>query len=455
MLRFLAAIILLGGLCLNAQGQEKKPPTRAEAISLPAQVNFSEHIAPIIFNNCASCHRPGEIGPFPLLSYKDVRKRGKLIHEVTDKRSMPPWHPAPGHGEFLNERRLSDEQLALIKRWVETDMTEGDPARLPKVPEFPDGWRLGKPDLIVTMEKAFEVPANGRDIYRNFALPLNLKEDQWLTAMELRPSAKSVVHHVLLFVDKSGRVRARDGQGGKPGFTNEAIAFTLGESIGGWAAGTIPQHRPMGLAVPIPKGADLVLQTHFHPSGKVEEEKTTIGLYFAKEKPTRTLVAFETPPFFGITTGINIPAGMKDYKIRGKFTAPVDIELVSVSGHAHYICETMRATATLPDGTKQSILYIPKWEFNWQSEYFYKEPVKLPKGTVIDVEISYNNSAENPANPFNPPRRIRWGIATTDEMGRLLFTCVPAKESDLAALRQVARTGFEGIVGSFIKPPKP
>ncbi len=442
MTRFLLTVALTGGLCLAATGQDRTPATSptpaAKAIAADAPVNFAEHIAPIVFSKCAACHRPGEAGPFSLLSYKDVRKRAKLIQQVTERRYMPPWHPAPGHAEFQHERRLTDEQVALIKRWAETGMAEGDPTRLPKLPTFTEGWQLGTPDLIVSMPKAYEVPATGRDIYRNFVLPLNLKEDKWLTAIELRPSARSVVHHVLFFADTTGKSRARDGQGGKPGFSGAGFGRG-GGSLGGWAAGGMPHFLPDGLGIHVAKNTDLILQTHFHPSGKVEQEKTTVGLYFAKQKPARTLLSFQAPPLFGMLTGINIPPGEKAYKLKGTFKAPVDMELITAGGHAHYTCASMVAKATLPDGTTKSVLYLPKWDFNWQDVYTYKEPLKLPKGTVIDVELTYDNSADNPANPYNPPRRIGWGTASTDEMGSILFGALATSESDTPALRQGIR----------------
>jgi hypothetical protein len=428
--RLLGAVALLFPCGFTAGQDRTGPQPKAEAA-----VNFAEHIAPIVFDRCASCHRPGEVGPFSLLTYNEVRKKARLIQQVTERRTMPPWHPAPGHGEFRNERRLSDTQIATIKRWVESGMAEGDANKLPKTPEFPEGWQLGKPDLVVTMDRAYEVPATGRDIYRNFVLPLNLTEDKWVTAIELRPSARKVVHHVLYFLDTSGRARARDGQGGQPGYSGSG--FGLGaRSVGGWAAGRTADHLPLGLGLPFPKGSDLILSTHFHPSGKVEHEKTTVGLYFARKKPERTHVVFQVPPFFGIASGIDIPAGKKDFAIRARHTVPVDIELVTIHGHAHYICESMKAVATLPDGGSKPLLWIPKWDFNWQDSYTYKTPVRLPKGTVIDVELIYNNSADNPANPFNPPRRIRWGEQTTNEMGSIIIGCVAVNESDVPELRR-------------------
>jgi hypothetical protein len=370
-----------------------------------------------------------------LQTYDEVRKRGKMIQEVTQRRTMPPWHPEPGHGEFLNELRLSDEQIATIKRWVETGMPEGDANLTPKLPDFTDGWQLGKPDLVVTMDKAYTVPATGKDIYATFTLPVNLPEDKWVTAIDLKPSARSVVHHVLLFANnkKGGKGGGLGGLGGLGGGFAGGIG---GTSLGGWVPGTRAQHLPGDLAMPLPKGSNISIQTHFHPSGKEEQEKTTIALYFAKKKPERTLLSLQAPPFFGVASGINIPAGKKDYTIKGKFTAPVDMDVISVMGHAHYVCQSMKATATLPDGTSKPLIYIPHWDFNWQSTYMYKEPVRLPKGTVIDAVITYDNSADNSANPYNPPKNIRWGTASTDEMGSVIFNCVAAQESDAPALRR-------------------
>lgn len=431
MMRLAAAVVAIcaAGLGIAAGGAQDKQAEKAPALDLPATVTFSEHIAPIVFDNCAYCHRPGASGPFSLLSYEDTRKRGKLIGQVTQSRTMPPWHPAPGHGEFLHERRLTEKQIALLKRWVETGMAEGDVAKLPKRPEFPDGWTLGKPDVVVTMDKAYAVPATGRDIYSYFTLPVNLPDDHYITAFDLKASAPSVVHHVLLF----------SGKGEGKGKGNTALLGLLGgggNSIGGWVPGVLPQHLPMDLAVPFPKGSNVILQTHFHPSGKAEMEKTTVALYFAKKKPNRTLVNFQVPPFFGIASGLNIPAGMKDYKLKGKFKVPVDMELISIQGHAHNVCESIKVTATLPDGSTKSVLFIPKWDFGWQSTYLYKTPLRLPKGAVIEAVLVYNNSTDNPVNPFNPPQRIKWGQATTDEMGSVIVNAVALDENELPTLRR-------------------
>lgn len=397
---------------------------------------YTEHIAPIVFNQCASCHRPGEAGPFPLLSYQDVRKRGQLIADVTQKRYMPPWHAAPGYGDFAGEHRLTDEQIATIKQWVAAGMPEGDPKKLPAAPKFPDGWQLGKPDLVLTMTEPFEVPASGPDIYRNFTIPMDIPENKWVRAVEFRPGARKVVHHALFFMDTTGASRQHDGEGGKPGYNGglDGTRYAKSGALGGWAVGANPQFLPAGLALPLHKGADFVLQLHFHLSGKPESERSTIGLYFADKAPERMIAGVQLPAVFGVGAGIDIPAGEKAFQIKDSFTLPIDVEGLSIGGHAHYLAKDMQAIATLPDGGKQWLLWIKDWDFSWQDRYQYKNPVPLPKGTRIDVQITYDNSAENPHNPSSPPRRVKWGEQSFDEMGSLTLQVVPVNQSEYKIL---------------------
>ncbi|HZY90585.1 MAG TPA: hypothetical protein VFE78_37530 [Gemmataceae bacterium] len=420
-------------LCVAA-GPREAPA----ADGLPAQVTFSEHVAPIVFNNCTTCHRPGESAPFTLMNYRDVQKRGKTMLRVVERHYMPPWPPAAGFGEFRDERRLDDRQVALLKRWVETGMAVGDPKKLPKLPDFPQGWALGKPDLVVQMDKEYTVPADGPDIYRNFVLPLNLPEDKWVTAVDVKPSARKVVHHLLYFLDGRGEARKRDGKDGQPGFEGMSNFLPTG-SLGGWAVGATPRPLPNGLAWPLPKGSDLVVQTHFHPSGKVEKETLTVGLYFATKPPTRKLTPISLPPAFARFEALDIPPGKADYTLRDQFTLPMDVDLVGVGSHAHYVGKTMKAVAELPDKSTRRLYHVPDWDFNWQGQYLYKDYVRLPKGTVIRVEITYDNSEDNPRNPSSPPKRIMWGENTTDEMGSVRFLAVAADEKDAPALQKAVR----------------
>ncbi|MBA4190730.1 MAG: hypothetical protein C0467_22320 [Planctomycetaceae bacterium] len=400
----------------------------------PVAVTFAEHIAPLVFDNCTSCHRPGQVAPFPLLTYADTRKHAKTMLAVMEDRYMPPWHPEPGHGEFRGDRRLTDAQIALFSKWVKSGMAEGDAKKTPAVPKFPEGWQLGEPDLIVKMDRPFEVPAEGADIYQNFVIPLNLAEDKWVTAVEFRATAPAVLHHVLYFLDDSGRARAKLSKDGQPGFAG--MGFRPTGALGGWAVGATPVRLPEGLAYPLKKGSDLVLQTHFHLSGKAEKEVITVGLYFADKAPKRTLVNMPLPPVFGLFSNIDIPAGKELFKVTDSFTLPVDVDLVGVGAHAHYLGKTMKATATLPDGTEKKLFSIKDWDFNWQGQYLYKNLARLPKGTVVNAEVTWDNSAANPRNPSNPPVRVTWGEGSADEMGSVGFRVVAADEADTAKLRE-------------------
>jgi mono/diheme cytochrome c family protein len=423
----------------------------------PGDLTFGKDIALIIFNNCASCHRPNAVAPFSLLSYQDVKKRAKQIAYVTEKRIMPPWKADQGDYEFKDARRLTGEQIGMIRRWVEAGAPEGDPKDAPSPPAFSDGWRLGKPDLIVKMSEAYSVPADGPDIYRNFALPLDLAEDKWVKAIEFRPGARSVVHHSLFFYDATGSGRKQDeadplpgysgGMGGLPrGIINlgslrrvaSGQAAPVG-GLGGWAVGAQARLLPEGLAWYLPKDADLILSTHFHPSGKPEKEISTIGLYFADKAPTKKFTGIQLPPLFGVFKGIDIPAGAKEFTIEDSFTLPVDVKAFGASAHAHYLAKQMKLTARLPGGQTKTLLWISDWDFGWQDQYQFKEFVSLPKGTRLDVKITYDNSADNPRNPSSPPKRVRWGEGSNDEMGGMGLAVVAADEAEMPQLQQAYR----------------
>ena len=415
------------------------------ATMLPASspATFSETIAPILYENCVTCHRPGEAAPFALISYEDARKHGKQIAKVTGSRYMPPWRAAHGYGEFADERRLTDVQIATIAEWVKAGMPEGDSGRMPKLPTFPDGWHLGTPDLVLQMPAAFELPASGPDIYRNFVIPTHVAENKWVRAVEFRPRARKAVHHVLFAYDASGTAAKQDGKDGRPGFGGMGtvgIGGVAGASgpLGGWAVGATPAFLPAGAALPLPKGSDLVLQMHFHLTGKPETEQATVGIYFTDTPPEHRLWSVQVPALFGFGAGIDIPAGEKTYVIDDSLTLPVDMKALFVGAHAHYLAKEMKATATLPDGTTQPLLWIQDWDFNWQDRYFYKTPVLLPKGTRIDVRLTYDNSADNPRNP-NPtsPKRVTWGEQSFDEMGSVSLAMQALRSEDEPVLQKV------------------
>jgi uncharacterized protein (TIGR03437 family) len=406
-------------------------------------VTYSDQIAPIVYNNCTTCHRTGQVTPFTLMSYSDVKEHAPTIAVVTQSRYMPPWKPEVGWTPFRDQRSLTSDQIALIQQWVALGMPQGDPSHEPPLPTFTDGWQLGTPDLVLTMPTSFSVPADGPDVYRNFVLHTGQTTDRWIQAIELKPMARGAVHHVLFFSDTTGQAAKLDGQDGQTGFPGFGTIFTIEASdpvnalqggLGGWVPGTTPEFLPSGISYHLPAGADLVLQTHFHPDGKAETEQTTIGLYYAPAPPARTIAQIQSPAFFGVEAHIDIPAGNSSYMVRSSFTLPVAVDAFSVSAHCHYLGKGTRMTATLPTGEVKILLWIKDWDFNWQDTYIFKDLVALPAGTRIDGELVYDNSTSNPVNPFSPPQEVKFGENSTDEMGSLILNVLPHQQSDLTVL---------------------
>jgi hypothetical protein len=447
--------------------------TGAPTVAAQTPVTFSEHVAPILFNNCAGCHRPGEAAPFSLLSYRDARPLAKAMAAATRARSMPPWKAGPSDYPFLNDRRLTEAQVQTLERWAADGALEGDPAKLPPLPAFTEGWQLGTPDLAVSMAEAFEVPAKGPDVYRSFVVPLNLDRDVYVRAVDFRPSARTVVHHSLFFLDSTGAARERDEDDAGPGFSGgmggvaglggrrSRLGQLVGRGraagggaaggtadrpidqlargsggLGGWALGGRAIELPDGLAFFVPKGSDLILSTHFHPSGKVEHEKSTVGIYFAKAPPTQAFSGVQLPPLFGVFEGLDIPAGEARYTIGDSFVLPIDVRAFSVGAHAHYLGKDFTLTATFPDGTTKTLLSIPDWDFGWQERYSFKDLVTLPKGTRLTAKLVYDNSAANRRNPTRPPVRVTWGEESNDEMGSISLQIVAANRGELPQLQQ-------------------
>ncbi len=383
-------------------------------------MTFNKDVAPIIFAHCTTCHRPGEVAPFPLLTYQDAKSRAPLMAKVVASRLMPPWKPVPGYGEFLGNRRLTDAQIRVIGQWVREGAPEGDPHDLPQAPRFVSGWQLGQPDLVLKMARPFNVPATGDDVYHCFVLRTGLTEDKYVVGFEERPSNRRVVHHSIIVQDEHGAARrlAHGSDVGYPCFGG--FGFPAPGYLGFWTPGAVPHRQPPGIAEILKKRADLVLQTHFHPDGRPEEEQTTIGLYFAQRPPR------EVP--MDLTVGsvdIDIPAGDAHYKVASFAYVPGDVEVISIIPHCHLLCREVMANATLPDGGTKPLIWIKDWEFNWQQQYWYRTPVKLPAGTRVDMEMIYDNSSRNPRNPHHPPERVTWGEQSTDEMAEVHLEVVP------------------------------
>lgn len=429
-------ILLLTALNLTAFAADAPPPT------------FNEHVAPVVFSKCSACHRDGQAAPFSLLNYEQVKKRAKQIVEVTGERIMPPWHADKGVVDYANDRSLTDEQIALFRRWLEAGTPEGESAKLPPLPKFPEGWQLGQPDMVAEMPETFQVPAEGQDIYRNFVIPLNLEKDTWVNAIEYKPGAPSAVHHVLYFLDTQGKAREYDAADPAPGYNGMGRSNGHFRYIGGWDLGTQTAPLNYGLAWLLPKGSDLVIQVHYHPSGKAVADRSAIGFHFSDKPTARPWTILPVPPFFGILDGISIPAGTKEYIKQNSMVLPATVEAIGVNAHAHYLGKRMEMTATLPGGEKQWLLKMSDWHFAWQEDYAFKQPVKLPAGTRLDVLISWDNSDTNPRQHTLPPRDVRWGPRSVDEMGTItLAVMVDTPEEKTALHTELKRT----LTGQFIQ----
>ena len=430
------------------------PPAAANA---PAAVTFNRDIAPLFFEHCSTCHRPGTAAPFSLLTYSDARPWARAIKQATSSRSMPPWKPEPGHGgPFIGDRRLSGTQIDLIARWVDAGAPAGDPADLPPLPEGLGGWRLGEPDLVIEMPEPFVLPADGDDVFRKFVIPIPIGETRFVEGLEFQPAVRGagstwasnprVIHHANMRLDPTPASRTLDARDPEPGFDDVTpfdAQFPFGHLLG-WTPG---QDRPLvaeGMAWRLDAGTDMLLELHLMPSGQPEVVQSRIGFYFTDESPTKIP--------FTIRLGkqdLDIPAGATDYRSRDRYVLPVDVVVYGIHPHAHYLAREVRARATLPDGTSRWLLHIKDWDASWQDYYFYAEPFALPKGTELAMEFRFDNSIGNRRNPHFPPRRVTWGPRSSNTMGDLSIQVLArsAADREILAGDRRPREMAEDIVG--------
>jgi peroxiredoxin len=402
-------------------------PIRRDSVTkADGKVTYHRDVLPILQNSCQSCHRPGEVGPFSLMTYKQAVNWAEDIKQYTQERKMPPFKVTEGI-QFHNDRRLSEKQIATLAAWVDGGTPEGDPKDAPKPVTFNDGWQLGTPDLILTVAEDMHIGPSGKDLFRCFVLPTNLTEDKFVTAVEVRPGNKRVVHHTLNFFDLSGKARElAQKEKDRPKKPDEAdhgpgysVAMGLGfiptfgkfGGLSGWAPGQQANFLPDGYGFPLPKGADVVVQTHYHRNGRAEKDRLSIGLYFAKKPNTKPWKNGVIPGSFLV-----IPAGAENFKVNGTIVAEEDGDLRSIMPHMHMLGRKIKVTMTPPEGQAKTLLAITDWDYNWQETYFLKESIPFKKGTKFEVEAIYDNSKKNPNNPFNPPQWVRFGEQTDNEM---------------------------------------
>jgi tetratricopeptide (TPR) repeat protein len=405
--------------------------TAVPSLSQTAQhPTYGHDIAPILYRECASCHHAGGPAPFSLLSYKEAKSHAAAIAAVTSERSMPPWLPEPGYGDFVGELGVSDAQIRLISDWAKDGAPEGPVAQVPRAPHFTEGWQLGLPDMILKAAQPFTVPASGPDVFWNFIFSPSITSTRYVRALEIRTGTTGKVHHANVFIDRlrsARRLEASPGAG-FPGM-EMSIAHSPFDFPGNflfWKPGSTPWVEPPGFAWRLDPGNDLVLNAHLMTMGMPMKVQPSIGLYFTKRPPQYLpmLIQLENDG------ALDIPAGDRDFVIADDLRLPVDVDVLAIYPHAHYLGHVLEAYATLPNGERRWLLRIPHWDPNWQAVYHYRHPVFLPAGSVISMKYHYDNSAANPRNPNHPPKRVRSGNQSTDEMGHLWLQVLPRGPGD-------------------------
>lgn len=400
-------------------------PSRGTASSekgdLTTRLTFSKDVAPILNRHCVACHRPGDVAPFALQTYQQAKTWSAQIKDYTGRKLMPPWKAVAGYGDFQDAHHMSDAEIQTIAAWVDAGAPEGNTRDLPARPKLlpPDEWALGKPDMVVMASRPYHLAAEGPDVYRNFVLPVEFKEDTYLSGIEFKPDNRAVVHHISANLDPTGKSAEMDGKETEPGYSvpsGVGIGVQEWSVLDGWAPGNTSSLLPAGTALRIPAGSRLVLQVHYHRDGKPEVDQTKLGLHFARGRveKSRKMLGVDNRTFV-------LKPGADGQKLAGTFNVFADCHAWMIIPHMHLLGREMKVTATLPDGTRKPMVWVNDWDFNWQESYRYKEPLTLPKGTKVEMEATFDNSERNPRQPTHPPKEVRYGVQTTDEMCICLF----------------------------------
>lgn len=428
-------LLLVAGVVFFTRPTHPPTPVSSYTSRPSGTLTFHHDIAPVIQRRCTPCHQAGEAAPFPLETYQDVSKRAADIADVTARGYMPPWMPKAGFGEFLDERRLTPDELGQLQQWIREGAPEGTPPdHQPTAKKVASSnWKLGPPDLVVQMPEAYELAASGPDVQRNFVFPLPLSGNRFVRAVEFRPDTRAIHHGFILF-DSTRQSRRQDARTPEVGFPGMTLAPGVSGAAGyflSWQPGRRPVESWEGMAWPLKAGSDVVLQLHMQPTGKPERVQPSLGFYFTDQAPTNT-------PFKILldSTAIDIPAGASNYIVTESYRLPVDVLVISLLPHAHFLARTIECWAQLPNGRTEWLLKIDDWDFDWQSDFRFARPVPLPRGSEIHLRFRYDNSENNPRNPNQPPIRVTFGPQSTDEMANLSIQMLPRNPTDWATLEQ-------------------
>ncbi len=393
------------------------------SVAARAEVTYAKEVSRILAGRCQQCHRPGDIGPMTLMTYDDAVNYAPDIKRVVEEGIMPPWKPSESHGKFKGAFALKPEEKLDMLTWIANGTPMGDEADMPLAPEDKGVWVLGEPDLTVKMPAAY-TPARGKDVYRCFVLPTGIDADRFVSAIDIVPGNRKIVHHVIVYLDPTGdseRLDAKDeepgydcygGPGFEIGVSNlESLLFN-GYTLGGWAPGARPEHLPKGIGMKIGKTARVVMQVHYYTGGRTGEDQTSVGLYFNKEKVEKQLYFVPV-----VQTRLDIPAGDAAHVATASFPVfpGLEMKVINVFPHMHLL-GTKIEVEKLNRGDKERMILIDKWDFNWQGAYTFEEPVKMPAWSQLSLRCTFDNSVNNPKNPSNPLKNVKWGEGTEDEM---------------------------------------
>jgi Tfp pilus assembly protein PilF len=426
--RLAAAVLSAAAIAATVSCSHRAP----DADAVP--VTFNRDIAPLLQEHCVPCHRPGQMAPFSLIDYGDAKGRAAEIAAVTARRHMPPWLPEPGYGTFANARVLSSAEVDRLARWAAEGAVKGPDADRRSPPQSNDaGWQLGTPDVVVELPEPYVLRPGASDEFRNFVLPIPVAATRFVRGIEVHPGNRHVVHHATLGVDRSRSSRLLDAEDPAPGYSGMFSngAHSPDSHALGWTPGMTPRLDPPEMAWRLDAGSDLVIQLHLMPEHLREPEpvRPAVAFYLSSTPPTAEAVDFK----LGSKT-IDIPAGESRYVVKDEYRLPVDVAVLSVYPHAHYLGREMKVFAARPDGRTEWLLWIKHWDFNWQDQYRYAQPVHLPRGSVITMEYTYDNSPDNPVNPHTPPERVVYGPQSSDEMGDVWLRLLPGTREDAATL---------------------
>jgi hypothetical protein len=419
-------MLWLGGLAVMSGQAPSKPESAAPT--------YTKDVAPILFKNCTACHRPGEIAPMSLLTYDDVRPHAKDIRDEVSDGNMPPWHAAAPKGTFLNERGLTDQEKETLLAWVRAGAPKGDMKDMPKAPTYPDGWSIGTPDVVLEMPESYKVPADGVIEYEYFYIPTNFTEAKWIQAIEIRPGNREVVHHALAFYRATPDIKRepllspnRDQMVTPPrtvkGTRPQQQLSVPSRLLATYAPGTNPQVMRPGTAIRLEPGGVIELQMHYTANGEASSDRTKIGFIFSKEASPREI---RVSHFFN--GKLLLPAGNPDTRVDADLTFVNDAIVWGIFPHTHVRGKKWEYVLELPDGTKKTVLSVPRYNFNWQTYYMFTEPLQVPKGSRLVSSAWYDNSAGNKSNP-DSKIDVKWGDQTWEEMqytGILFSPAVPA-----------------------------